>query len=70
MNKDVFCKRLAESIKNSGYTQKEIANTLNICESNISNWKKGVNLPSIDILFHLCVLLQESADYFLGLDET
>lgn len=63
-----FSERIAESIKSSGYTQKEIAKMLNISESNITNWKKGDNLPSIDILYKLCIILHESADYLLGLD--
>lgn len=68
METNVFCNRLSESIKNSGYTQKDIAKMLNISESNISNWKKGDNLPSVDILYKLCIILQEGADYLLGLD--
>ncbi len=69
MEKNIFSERLVESIKNSGYTQKEIAKLLNISEGNITNWKKGDNLPSIEILYKLCVILQESADYLLGLKE-
>lgn len=68
METQKFSERIAESIKSSGYTQKEIAKMLNISESNITNWKKGDNLPSIDILYKLCVILHESADYLLGLD--
>lgn len=63
-----FSERIAESIKSSGYTQKDIAKMLNISEGNITNWKKGDNFPSIDILYKLCVILHESADYLLGLD--
>lgn len=69
METQKFSERIAESIKSSGYTQKEIAKMLNISESNITNWKKGDNLPSIDILYKLCVILHESADYLLGLDD-
>ncbi len=69
MEKDIFCKRLNEAIKNSGYTQKEIANMLNISEGNITNWKKGDNLPSIEIFYKLCIILQENSDYLLGLDK-
>lgn len=64
-----FSSRISESIKQSGYTQKQIAQILNISESNITNWKKGENLPSVDILYKLCVLLDESADYLLGLED-
>lgn len=70
METQKFSERIAESIKSSGYTQKEIAKMLNISESNITNWKKGDNLPSIDILYKLCIILHESADYLLGLDNT
>ncbi len=64
-----FKERLTEALKQSEYTQKEIAQRLYIAEGNISNWKKGENLPSLDIFYKLCVLLDESADYLLGLDE-
>lgn len=64
-----FNERVAEAIRNSKFSQKEIAKQLNISESNITNWKKGENLPSVDILYKLCVLLEESADYLLGLED-
>lgn len=66
---ELFCKRLTNAIKQSGLTQKQIAKALFISESNITNWKNGENLPSLDILYKLCILLDESADYLLGLDE-
>ena len=64
-----FSERIAEAIKSSGLSQKEIAEKLNITESNITNWKNGENLPSVEVLFNLCKLLNESADYLLGLDD-
>ena len=64
-----FSERIAEAIKSSGLSQKEIAEKLNISESNITNWKNGENLPSVEVLFNLCKLLNESADYLLGLND-
>ena len=64
-----FSERIAEAIKSSGLSQKEIAEKLNISESNITNWKNGENLPSVEVLFNLCKLPNESADYLLGLDD-
>ncbi len=64
-----FSQRIGDCIKQSGYTQKQIAQILHISQGNITNWKKGVNLPSVDILYKLCRILDESADYLLGLDE-
>lgn len=63
-----FKERISEAIKYSGYTQKQLADMLDISEGNITNWKKGENLPSVEILYKLCVILGESADYLLGLD--
>lgn len=65
----IFSKRVSEAIKNSKYTQKDIAKILNISESNITNWKKEENLPSVEVLYRLCILLNESSDYLLGLED-
>ena len=65
----LFKERVAEAIKFSGYTQKQIAEMLGISEGNITNWKRGENLPSVDILYKLCKLLDTSSDYLLGLSD-
>lgn len=65
----IFSQRITEELKNARYSQKEIAQILHISESNITNWKRGQNLPSVDILYKLCVLLEVSADYLLGLED-
>lgn len=65
----LFYKRITTAIKDSKYTQKQIAKILNISESNISNWKKNNNLPSVDLLYKVCLLLEVSADYLLGLED-
>lgn len=64
-----FNKRIDQAIKQSPYSQKWIAQKLNISEGNITNWKKGENLPSLDVFYKLCILLDESADYLLGLED-
>lgn len=64
-----FPERITSVIKTSGYTQKQLAEMLHISESNISNWKKGDNLPSLDVLYQLCLILKESSDYLLGLED-
>lgn len=65
----LFNKRIAEALEQSDLTQKEIAKRLNISEGNITNWKKGENLPSVEMLYKICLLLNESADYLLGLED-
>ena len=64
-----FSERLTEALKQSKLSQKELARKLEISESNITNWKNGDNLPSVEILYKLCILLEESADYLLGLTD-
>lgn len=63
-----FSERIKYVLDESQYTQKQIAQLLNISEGNITNWKKGDNLPSIDILYKLCLILKVSSDYLLGLE--
>ncbi len=56
----LFQERVCEAIKNSGMTQKQIAEKLHIREGNITNWKKGQNLPSIEV-FISCVCFYTKA---------
>ena len=63
-----FQERLIQELKTSKYTQKEIANKLHIAESNITNWKNGQNIPSLEVFYELCLLLEVSSDYLLGIE--
>lgn len=65
----LFTERFKEAVKTCGLTQRELAEKLNIKESNISNWKKGKYFPSIDVLYKLCIVMGESADYLLGITD-
>lgn len=62
-----FSKRLKEELIWKGITQKKLAEMLNIERTNISNWISGRNLPSLEIFYRVCLILEESADYLLGL---
>ena len=64
-----FAEKLTEELEACGKTQKEVAQALHISEGNISNWKSGVNIPSLGLFYSLCIYLNVSADYLLGLDE-
>ncbi len=63
-----FQERITEELNTCSLTQKEIAEILHIDPANITNWKKGKNVPSIQILYELCRLLNVSSDYLLGLE--
>ena len=64
-----FCERLVVELKASTLTQKEIAEKLHIDAANITNWKKGTNIPSLEVFYELCKILDVSADYLLGLSD-
>ena len=48
-----FKERIAQELKGSALSQKELAEKLHIDPANITNWKKGKNVPSIQVLFDL-----------------
>ena len=64
-----FAERLTMELKSSGLQQKEIAEKLRISPANITNWKTGKNIPSLEIFYELCKILDVSADYLLGLTD-
>ena len=49
-----FSERLALELKGCKLTQKQIAQELGIDSSNITKWKNGEYLPSLDIFYKLC----------------
>ena len=65
----MFKERFIEALKNSGYTQTEIANKIHVSKQCITDYKKGKTVPSVDTLILLCKLLDVSADYLLGLSD-
>ena len=48
-------------------TQKELAERIGTTESNINNYEKGRNKPTTDMLVKICLELDVSADWLLGL---
>ncbi len=64
-----FKERFNEILKNSGKTQIEIANELEVSRQMISEYKTGKSVPSLEKLYELCKCLDVSADYLLGLDD-
>ena len=64
-----FTERFIEILKQSGKTQVEIANALNITKQCVNDCKTGKSVPSIETLYILCKFLDVSADYLLGLTD-
>ena len=53
--------------KEKKLTQKELAERIGTTESNINNYEKGRNKPTTDMLVKICLELDVSADWLLGL---
>lgn len=51
------------------WTQKQVANRLNLAISAISAYELGTRYPSYDILLKLARLYNVSTDYLIGKDE-
>lgn len=61
--------RLREIIKDSQYTQRDIAKAIGVSAQTVSKYMKNNVFPALDTLAKLCNLLEVSADYVLGLKD-
>ena len=57
-----ICERLKEARKNSGMTQEEVAEKINVSRVSVSNWETGKTLPDIASLIELSTLYDISLD--------
>lgn len=64
-----FKNRFNEVLKSSLKSQVELAKDCNITKQNITNYKSGITVPSIETLYLICKSLDVSSDYLLGLSE-
>lgn len=62
-------KRLRSAIKESGIQQKEIAKQIGVSAQTVSKYMKADIFPALDTLAKLCVVIDVSADYILGIDK-
>lgn len=67
----VYClgKRLQEQRRLKSLSQKEVAKTIGISASIVSNYESGERTPSVEILVALARLYHCSTDYLLGFDK-
>ena len=61
--------RLKDIRNDKDYTQKDIANYLNISQVQYSRYETGIRIIPIDLLAKLAKLYQVSIDYLLGLTD-
>ena len=63
-------KRLRESITLSPLSQKEIASKIGVSAQTVSKYMKNDIFPALDTLSKLCEVLDVSADYILGVNNS
>lgn len=66
MNK--FKERLNRMLQENKMSQIELAKKIGMSKSIISNYCSGKREPSLDALVLICQVLNENADYLLGLE--
>ena len=64
-----FVERFNEILIESGKTQVEIANAINVSKQCVTDYKSGKSFPSLETLFLICQCLDTTADYLLGLSD-
>lgn len=64
--KETFCQRLKNLRIENGYTQRDMAQRLNIVQVSYLRWEQGKTEPNIDNICALCNIFNVSSDYLLG----
>lgn len=60
----MFGDKLKEARMAKGLKQSELGDLLNLKNTTISNWEKGVSNPDVEVVSKLCSILNVSASYF------
>ena len=61
-----FGDRIRDARKAAGLTQRQLADSLGVSNTSISNWEKGLSRPDADMIQKLCQLLCLQPNYFYG----
>ena len=61
-----FGDRIRDARKAAGLTQRQLADSLGVSNTSISNWEKGLSRPDADMIQKLCAYLSLQPNYFYG----
>ncbi|MGT2712255.1 helix-turn-helix domain-containing protein [Streptococcus oriscaviae] len=62
----MFAERLKQLRKESGLTQKQVAESLQVAQNSYSNWEKGIRTPLNPTIDKLAELFNVSSEYLKG----
>lgn len=62
-----YTERLMLAREKRGLTQTELANKIGIKQQQYARYEKGINIMPITYLYKICVILDISADFIVGL---
>lgn len=66
---NVFAKNLIFYRKQKKLLQRELATTLEVSTSAVSNWESGINYPRLDTVYKICDVLEISVGQLLGIGD-
>ncbi len=61
-------KRIQQLRKSYGWTQKELAEKLNVTDRSVSKWERGLNFPDMSMLEPLAKALDTTVVHLLGIE--
>ena len=61
--------RLNEILKEKNISQVALAKMIGMSQGVVNNYCTGKREPTLDVLISICLALNESADYLLGLED-
>lgn len=69
MSIENFGERLKAQRKSKNLTQVQLANRLDLATVTVAGYEQGTKYPSIEVLAKICITLDCSADFLLGISD-
>lgn len=63
-----ICVRIRELRESKKLTQEQLADRLHISRATVNSYEHGVSYPSAEVLYEMCIVLDTTSDYLLGLE--
>ena len=67
---ETFGERLKEARKAKNYSQEKLGNAIGVTRTQVTNYEKGISTPSYDKLKLLCIILDVSSEWLIGISKS